>query len=167
MRILLQFPAFPIKILREFEILRSFLPIGIVIKGVLTISFLCQPALLFAFSDALSRTSEDTTEHIIRIQNRQFVPRVLYLRVGQTTRLILKNEDAELHAFVPEALFVRANVQVSGNGAPQFGDQGFRRVLLPTLGQTELVFSPKQAGSFPFFCDLPGHVMNGTVVVEE
>jgi len=134
---------------------------------VLTAGFLLQPSLLFASSGTRSEKNPERAEHIVRIQNRQFIPHVLHLRVGQPTRLILKNEDAELHAFVPEALFVRANVQVSGNGAPQFGDQGFRRVLLPTMGQTELVFAPKRAGSFPFFCDLPGHVMNGTVVVEE
>jgi len=116
---------------------------------------------------ALALGSPETVDYVVRIQNRQFIPQVVHLRVGQSTRLILKNEDTELHAFVPETLFVRANVQVSGNGAPQFGEQGFRRVLLPASGQTELVFAPKHAGSYAFFCDLPGHIMNGTVVVEK
>lgn len=154
------------EILRNVDIARGGCVIGLVVL-VVSVSFLFQPVILLASSDAVSGPQNETVEHIVRIQNRQFIPQVLYLRVGQPTRLILKNEDAELHAFVPGALFVRANVQVSGNGAPQFGDQGFRRVLLPTLGQTELAFAPKLAGSYPFFCDLPGHVMNGTVVVEE
>ena len=134
--------------------------------GVLSLLFFWGIPPAYA-ETALSAGTRGLDEHTVRIHNRQFIPHVLHLRVGQKTRLILKNEDAELHAFVPDALFVRTNVQVSGNGAPQFGDQGFRRVLLPMLGQTELVFTPKEAGSFPFFCDLPGHVMNGTVVVEE
>jgi uncharacterized cupredoxin-like copper-binding protein len=103
----------------------------------------------------------------VHIENRRFLPHVIQLRVGQPTRLVLKNDDVELHAFVPMDLLAQTNVQVEGNGAPQFNGQGFHRVLIPSQGQAELIFSPKQAGSYPFFCDLPGHVMNGTVVVEE
>ena len=102
----------------------------------------------------------------VHIENRRFVPHVVNLRVGQRVRLTFKNEDVELHAFVPAGLLVRTNVQVSGDGAPQFGKEGFRRVLIPSGGQVELVFTSKEAGSFPFFCDLPGHIMNGTIVVD-
>jgi len=109
-----------------------------------------------------------TTQHIIiHIENRRFVPHLIRLRVGQPTRLVFKNDDVELHAFVPTDLLVKTNVQVAGNGAPQFDGQGFHRVLIPSQGQSELTFSPQHAGSFPFFCDLPGHIMNGTVVVKE
>ncbi len=102
----------------------------------------------------------------VHIENRRFVPHMIRLRVGQKTRLVIKNEDVELHAFVLTDLLAKTNVQVEGNGAPQFDGQGFRRVLLPSQGEAKLTFSPKHEGSFPFFCDLPGHVMNGTVVVE-
>ena len=102
----------------------------------------------------------------VHIENRRFVPHVVNLRVGQRVRLIFKNEDVELHAFVPANLLVRTNVQVSGDGAPQFGKEGFRRVLIPSGGRVELVFTSKEAGSFPFFCDLPGHIMNGMIVVD-
>ena len=102
---------------------------------------------------------------IVHIENRRFLPNLISLRVGQPTRLILLNDDAELHAFVPMDLLAQTNVQVGGNGAPQFDDHGFRRVLVPSSGQVELIFSPKHVGSYPFFCDLPGHIMNGIVVV--
>ena len=103
---------------------------------------------------------------IVHIENRRFLPNLISLRVGQPTRLILLNDDVELHAFVPTALLDRTNVQVGGNGAPQFDDHGFRRVLVPSSGQAELMFSPKHVGSYPFFCDLPGHIMNGIIAVE-
>ena len=103
---------------------------------------------------------------IVHIENRRFLPQLIHLRVGQPTRLILLNDDAELHAFVPTDLLAQTNVQVGGNGAPQFDDHGFRRVLVPSSGQVELIFSPKHVGSYPFFCDLPGHIMNGIVVVD-
>lgn len=109
----------------------------------------------------------ETQRIVVNIENRRFVPHVIRLRVGQQIRLVLRNDDAELHAFVPTDLLANTNVQVEGNGAPQFNGEGFHRVLIPSKGQAKLTFSPKQAGSFPFFCDLPGHVMNGTVVVED
>ncbi len=116
----------------------------------------------------ISAGVSDNVRHItVHIENRRFFPHVIRLRVGVQTRLVLKNDDVELHAFVPTDLLAQTNVQVEGNGAPQFNGQGFHRVLLPSQGEAELTFSPKQAGSYPFFCDLPGHVMNGTVVVEE
>ena len=102
----------------------------------------------------------------VRIENRRFLPHMVNLRVGQQVRFILQNEDVELHAFVPATLLVRTNVQVSGDGAPQFGNDGLRRLLIPSGGRAELLFTLKKAGSFPFFCDLPGHMMNGTIVVE-
>ncbi|MDT7042400.1 cupredoxin domain-containing protein [Candidatus Nitronereus thalassa] len=103
----------------------------------------------------------------VHIENRRFLPHVIHLRVGEQTRLVLKNDDVELHAFVPADLLAQTHVQVSGNGAPQFNGQGFQRVLIPSQGHAELTFSAKHAGSYPFFCDLPGHVMNGTIVVED
>jgi len=103
----------------------------------------------------------------VHINRRRFIPHVVNIRAGQQVRLILKNQDAELHAFVPGDLLTRTHVQVAGNGAPQFGKDGFRRVLIPAQGRAELVFVSREAGTFPFFCDLPGHVMNGTVVVDD
>ena len=79
----------------------------------------------------------------------------------------LRNQDVELHAFVPVSLFQNTTLQVSGNGAPEFGSGGLLRILLPSKGQTEILFVPRRPGNYPFLCDLPGHVMNGTVVVQE
>ena len=106
-------------------------------------------------------------EKIIDIRSREFRPNSLTIPVGQKTRLVLKNLDTELHAFVPVGLLADSHVAVSGNGAPQFAKEGFVRVLLPTRGQTEIVFTPVRPGTYPYFCDLPGHVMRGTIVVRE
>ena len=109
----------------------------------------------------------DILEEIINIRSREFQPQILTVSVGQKTRLVLKNLDTELHAFVPLGLLADSHVAVSGNGAPQFAKEGFVRVLLPTRGQTEIVFTPARPGTYPYFCDLPGHVMRGTIVVRE
>ena len=111
--------------------------------------------------------SLETLEVIINIRSREFRPDSLTITVGQKTRLVLKNLDTELHAFVPVGLLADSHVSVSGNGAPQFAKEGFVRVLLPTRGQTEIEFTPARPGTYPYFCDLPGHIMRGTIVVRE
>ncbi len=118
-------------------------------------------------SSVSSSDSQEATDVIIDVRTREFLPDLISLQLGQKTRLILRNKDAELHAFVPVGLFLGTTHNVSGNGAPQFGNEGLLRVLLPSTGQTEIVFTPEKAGNFPFFCDLPGHVMRGTIVVQE
>jgi plastocyanin len=109
----------------------------------------------------------EVLEETIHIRHREFQPQHLTIQIGQKTRLVLKNLDTELHAFVPVGLLADSHVAVSGNGAPQFAKEGFVRVLLPTRGQTEIVFTPVRPGTYPYFCDLPGHVMRGTIVVRE
>ena len=109
----------------------------------------------------------EALEVTINIRSREFRPNSLTITMGQKTRLVLKNLDTELHAFVPIGLLADSHVAVSGNGAPQFAKEGFVRVLLPTRGQTEIEFTPVRPGTYPYFCDLPGHVMRGTIVVRE
>jgi plastocyanin len=111
----------------------------------------------------------DTQETVvtISIKSREFSPNTLSVTMGQKTRLVLKNLDAELHAFLPFGLLTDIHLNVSGSGAPQFSKEGLSRVLLPTRGQTDIVFIPSHPGTFPYFCDLPGHVMRGTIVVHK
>ena len=103
----------------------------------------------------------------ISIKSREFIPNRVSVTMGQKTRLVLKNLDTELHAFLPVALLTDIHLNLSGNGAPQFSKEGLVRVLLPTRGQTEIVFTPSRPGTFPYFCDLPGHVMRGTIMVHK
>lgn len=103
----------------------------------------------------------------ISIKARQFSPSILHLRVGQKTRLMIHNSDAELHAFVPLGLLSRIALNITGNGAPEFSKEGLRRILLPSNGRAEILFVPKQAGTFMYYCDLPGHRMKGKIVVHD
>jgi plastocyanin len=105
-------------------------------------------------------------EVVVRIRGRKFIPPTVRLHAERKTRLVFKNEDAELHAFVPGNLFNGVNLNVGGNGAPEFGDQGFRKVIIPGEGLAELRFVLRESGRYPFICDMPGHEMRGTIVVE-
>ncbi len=112
--------------------------------------------------------ASDTAPNAIEIvaSKRAFSPDTITLPVGKPAVLAIRNEDDDLHAFVPLLLFQRLNVQVTGNGAPEFNDTGFVRVLIPPRGRTELRFTPKTSGTFFYICDLPGHNMRAEIQVQ-
>ncbi len=102
----------------------------------------------------------------IAIKARQFHPPVVKLSVGRDVRLVFRNQDTELHAFVPIIFLDYLPLHVEGNGAPQFDQTGLRRVLIPSGGRAEIWFAPSSAGLFTYRCDLPGHQMIGQIIVE-
>lgn len=102
----------------------------------------------------------------VTIQGRQFVPDRTLLRLGRPTRLIFKNRDSELHAVVPFGLFSGQSLNVAGNGAPEFGPDGLKRVIVPPDGTAEIYFTPAKPGEYRYLCDMPGHEMKATIVVE-
>ena len=105
-------------------------------------------------------------EVLVRIRDRKFLPATVRVHAGRHTKLVLQNQDAELHAFVPGTLFNGIGLSVDGNGAPEFGEQGFRKVIIPGDGVAELRFILEQPGRYPYICDMPGHEMRATIVVE-
>jgi plastocyanin len=105
-------------------------------------------------------------EVLVRIRDRKFMPSTVLVHAGRKTKLVFRNQDAELHVFVPGTLFNGISLSVEGNGAPEFGEQGFRKVIIPGDGMAELRFTLERPGRYPFICDMPGHEMRGTLVVE-
>jgi len=103
---------------------------------------------------------------LVRIHARKFLPPTVRVHAGRKTRLVFRNEDAELHVFVPGTLFNGVSVSVEGNGAPEFGEEGFRKVIIPGDGVAELRFTLERPGRYPFICDMPGHEMRAMIVVE-
>jgi len=112
--------------------------------------------------------AEDLPEEVVlmTMHARQFDPPVIILHTGRKTHLVLRNEDAELHAFVPRELFVGVSLNVGGNGAPEFGESGFKKVIIPSGGRADIRFVPEHAGEYQFLCDMPGHEMRGRIRVE-
>lgn len=105
-------------------------------------------------------------EIVVKIRARSFDPDRVTLRAGQKTKLIFRNEDAELHAFVPADLLRGVHLNITGNGAPQFDEHGFKRVIIPASGVAEIRFVPERRGEFPYFCDMPGHEMKAVIFVQ-
>ncbi len=102
----------------------------------------------------------------VEIRSRQFLPDRVMLQSGRKTALVFLNQDSELHAFVPVGLFAGVNVNIAGNGAPEFDAHGFKRVIIPPDGRAEIRFVPDRPGEYAFFCDMPGHEMRATIVVQ-
>ncbi|HEY3198450.1 MAG TPA: cupredoxin domain-containing protein [Nitrospirales bacterium] len=114
-----------------------------------------------------SDVNADSILPVVKIAARQrvFIPEVVFLKMGHPVALVIENEDVELHAFVPLLLFQGLNVQVTGNGAPEFNETGLARVLIPPKGHANIRFTPRAAGHFFYICDLPGHQMRGEIIV--
>ena len=124
-------------------------------------------ALLIGLLNPVTEAADALPDAVeIIASKRTFAPETVTLRLGQPATLIIRNEDEDLHAFVPLLLFQRTNVQVRGNGAPEFNETGFVRVLIPPHGRAELQFTPKTSGTFSYICDLPGHNMRGEIIVQ-
>jgi uncharacterized cupredoxin-like copper-binding protein len=113
-----------------------------------------------------SKLTDVPTVVEIAIKARQFYPSVVKLFAGRDVRLVFRNKDAELHAFVPIMFLDNLPLHVEGNGAPQFDQTGLKRVLIPSGGRAEIWFAPPSAGLFTYRCDLPGHQMVGQILVE-
>jgi len=117
--------------------------------------------------DADPSVPADSSVPVVKIsaRARTFIPAVVYLKMGRPIALVIENEDVELHAFVPLLLFQGVNIQVTGNGAPEFNETGLARDLIPPKGKAEIRFTPRAGGHFSYICDLPGHQMRGEIIV--
>lgn len=102
----------------------------------------------------------------ILIKGREFHPSTVKLPLGSEVVLMFHNQDVELHAFVPNKFLEDVPLEVDGNGAPQFGDSGLQRILIPSGGRAGIRFRPMRPGQYEYRCDLPGHQMVAHVVVE-
>ena len=127
------------------------------------VSFALVLGLLGPFTEAADAPHASVE---IVTSKRAFTPETLTLLKGEPVTLVIRNDDEDLHSFVPLLLLQHANVQVSGNGAPEFNETGFVRVLIPPHGRVELRFTPKTTGTFHYICDLPGHSMRAQIVVK-
>ncbi len=108
----------------------------------------------------------DVESITVEIHGRAFIPDRVVLHAGRKTSLRFRNHDTELHAVVAKELFLGVNLNVGGNGAPEFGPDGLTRVIIPPDGLAEIQFTPARAGTFPYRCDMPGHDMRAVIVVE-
>ena len=113
-------------------------------------------------------SAEQSEEEIVTvvIRERQFQPGETVLHTGQKTKLVLKNQDSELHTFAPLGLFAGESFNISGNGAPEFAAEGLKRVIIPPDGLVEIRFRPAAPGAYRYICDMPGHHMSAMLLVE-
>lgn len=116
--------------------------------------------------DLSAQAAADVETAVVVIKSRQFDPARVVVHRGRKITLIVENHDSELHTFAPEDLFAKESFAIGGNGAPEFGPAGFRRVIIPPDGRAELEFTPSEAGEYRYACDMPGHQMRAVVVVE-
>ena len=72
----------------------------------------------------------------VEIRWRMFIPNHVLLHHDRKTVLRFRNHDTELHTVVAKELFFGVDLNVGGNGAPEFGPDGLKRVIIPPEGLT-------------------------------
>ncbi len=123
-------------------------------------------ALVLA-TPAIALPTEDEVESVtVEIRSRIFTPQHVHVHHDRKTVLRFRSHDTELHTVVAKELFLSADLNVGGNGAPEFGPNGLKRVIIPAEGLIEFQFTPAHTGTFSYLCDMPGHNMQAVIVVE-
>ena len=112
------------------------------------------------------QTEVETETVTVEIRSRIFIPQHVHLHHDRKTVLRFLNHDTELHTVVAKELFFGVDFDVSGNGAPEYGPDGLKRVIIPPEGLFEFRFTPARTGTFPYLCDMPGHSMKALITVE-
>ena len=103
------------------------------------------------------QTEVETETVTVEIRSRIFIPQHVHLHHDRKT---------ELHTVVAKELFFGVDFDVSGNGAPEYGPDGLKRVIIPPEGLFEFRFTPARTGTFSYLCDMPGHSMKALITVE-
>lgn len=97
----------------------------------------------------------------------RFQPSRIVLHQGEQVRIELHNDGQILHDFKIEKL--EADVAESNSTGPLSAGKGELFVGADSGKDGTLVFTPKQAGAFTFYCTVPRHRqlgMKGTIIVE-
>ena len=130
-----------------------------------TLRFVCLTFVLVTPTSAFP-TEQEVEVITVDIRGRAFIPNHILLPHNHKTVLRFRNHDTELHSVVAKDLFFGVDINVGGNGAPEFGAEGLKRVIIPPDGQIEIQFTPARTGTFSYMCDMPGHDMKAAIVVE-
>jgi len=102
----------------------------------------------------------------VEIRSRVFIPQQIHIHHSCKTLLRFRNYDTELHTVVAKELFFGVDFDLSGNGAPEYGPEGLKKVIIPPDGLIEFQFTPARIGTFSYLCDMPGHNMQAIIAVE-
>jgi plastocyanin len=122
---------------------------------------------LVLITPTLAFSTEFEVEPVtVEIRSRMFIPQRIHLLKGHKTMLRFRNHDTELHTVVAKELFLSDDLNLYGNGAPEFGPEGLKKVIIPPEGLIEFQFTPARTGAFSYLCDMPGHNMQAEIVVE-
>ncbi len=123
-------------------------------------------ALVLATPTIALSTEFEMESVSVEIRSRMFIPQQIHLQHGRKTVLRFRNHDTELHTIVAKEFFFGIDFDVGGNGAPEYGPDGLKRVIIPPEGLVEFQFTPARTGTFSYLCDMPGHNMQAVIVVE-
>ncbi len=99
----------------------------------------------------------------------RFAPGAVTVKAGEPVTLKIKNMDAMLHDFTVDKIEVADKTEKSSGSHPmEEAAPSDLHVAVAANAEGVLDFTPKKAGSYTFYCTVPGHKdsgMTGTLVV--
>ena len=106
----------------------------------------------------------------VEMDEHNYHPRDLTLKVGQPYRIILKNTGEKEHYYTaPEFFKAIATRKAQVNKVAEFKAPYFTAIEVYKNGQAELFFVPVKRGTYPVICTIDDHRekgMEGKLIVE-
>lgn len=107
---------------------------------------------------------------IIEMDEHNYHPQDLKLKVGQPYRMVLKNTGEKEHYYTaPEFFKAIATRKAQVNKVAEFKAPYFTAIEVFKNAQAELFFVPVKRGTYPVICTIDDHRekgMNGTLTIE-
>lgn len=107
--------------------------------------------------------------HEVTATDNEFEPGALTINTGETVRLVLNNRGAQEHDLTIDGAKGKVKV-VSESGSHGASHSHKSLHVSAAAGETgALDFTPSEAGTYEFYCSVPGHKeagMSGKLVVQ-
>lgn len=101
----------------------------------------------------------------ITVNGMSFEPALIQLKVGETSRIVLKNKDSLVHDLTIEGFKGKATViQDTGGHSGGHGHSGDQTHISAGAGKSaSMDLLPQAAGIYEVYCTVPGHREAGMV----
>ena len=146
-------------------------------RGIIGLGIAGMVALLLAGCSASSTPAKQTVAgtaqtpdvKVVATDQLKFEPASLTVRAGQPVRVSLENPGALAHDFTIVGMPVKDIKNAMDDHMGHSAEAGKIMGDLPAKHQAEVAFTPTQAGTYEFYCSVPGHKeagMKGMLKVE-
>jgi uncharacterized cupredoxin-like copper-binding protein len=97
------------------------------------------------------------------MESLTFGQKELTVQKGQPVKLVVANKDSQLHDFSIDKIPAKVQEEHSGGDHDMGGKKPDVHVSVDAGKAGEVTFTPTEAGTYTFYCTVPGHKDSGMV----